>query len=202
MSQSPDNAERWYEPTTGWHIGRRALDVLIELDAPAPMPLSTERRWYVSDHNALLAVTGFETRLKLKGLAREAPADVRTEISDALDSWHAALPFSESEREIVRHAYEEGSQEALAYREVPGALRRQEFNIVSAGVRRVVSGRDPMRRWWAWRRELDEYEGQDTLHQARAAVTAIAGRLIRPENMPDIFYDLQVFTRPMPLERD
>ena len=39
-----------------------------------------------------------------------------------------------------------------------------------AGVRRVVSGRDLMRRWIAWRREAGEYEGQGSHDQARDAL--------------------------------
>lgn len=99
-------------------------------------------------------------------------------------SAHAALPFNEAERGIVCSAYRADSGEAGAYREIPSQIRQQEFEIVSAGLGSVVRGRDLMRRWWAWRREADDFDGQDSLSRAKTALIQLVGLFVSPECMP------------------
>lgn len=81
-----------------------------------------------------------------------------------------------------------GGQGAI---DIPRFLRPRSPTIVEAGLRRVVKGRDLMRRWWAWRRDLDEFADQGGLDQARAALVNLAGELIPPEGLPYIYYELQ-----------
>lgn len=51
------------------------------------------------------------------------------------------------------------------------SIRRREAAIISAGVRRVIYGRELLGRWWwSWRREADGFSGQETLDIARDAL--------------------------------
>ena len=188
----------WSEmPDETYSLAIRAFDAVLAVWEGAPVPDSGERRWFVSDHDALSASMAFEDRVRSKGFPPEVPTGVRAELTGYLDRWHAALPFNEAEREIVCSAYQSDSGEVEAYREIPSQIRRQEFEIVNAGLRSVVRGRDLMRRWWAWRREADEFAEQGSLSQAKAALIQLVGHFVPPENMPPhISYDLQGSSAP------
>jgi hypothetical protein len=92
-------------------------------------------------------------------------------------SFHAALPFTETERQwLVDHMIgasvevpvampEDASAEQLAT-----AISLQEATIVSAGLHKVVNGGVLLQRWLDWRRETGDYRGQGTLDIARHAL--------------------------------
>jgi hypothetical protein len=93
----------------------------------------------------------------------------------------AATPFTEGER---RWLYEEPShrtQRGL------GELVGQTAEILDAGVLQVVQGRDVVRRWWAWRRERDEFAGQGSLDEAREALGAMSLKLVSEKLWPPQF---------------
>jgi hypothetical protein len=101
----------------------------------------------------------------------ELEGDVRQRAFDAFAKLHTALPFDEAERGWLVTAWrQEGS---TTVEDLPGAIASQEAQIVSAGVERTVSGRDLMRRWMAWRRGEDEFQGQAGLNQAREALQRV-----------------------------
>ncbi|MFZ1990966.1 MAG: hypothetical protein WAW96_14485 [Alphaproteobacteria bacterium] len=193
--QEASGADVWYEPgayeDSMGPLGAKALYTVMALAEDTPMRADGERRWFVSDHDTLAVSMGLEEQVRSGGLSPEAPAEVRDEVTGYLDAWHAALPFNESEREIVRNAYHASLIGSLAYREIPTQLRKADFEVMASGVQTVVRGRDLMRRWWAWRRELDEFEGQDSVSHAKEAAAQLAGRLILPDRMPEIYYDLR-----------
>jgi hypothetical protein len=56
--------------------------------------------------------------------------------------------------------------------------------IVSGGLGQVVQGRDIVRRWWDWRRELGEFTGQGSLEVARTELGNIATKLVIPRQWP------------------
>lgn len=192
-------ADWWELRSESRALGFQALYAFIEVSEDAPVRTDGERRWFVSDHNALLISMAFEDHIRLEGLPSDAPADVRAEVSGYLDAWHEALPFNEPEREIVRGAYNAAPDRPLAYREIPSQLRKSDFEVMESGVKKIVRGRELMRRWWAWRRELDEFEGQGNLGQAKEAVANLAGKLIPSERMPYIYYDLRGMQYPRAL---
>ncbi len=192
----------WEMPKETYSLTVGAFDALLDIWEGAPVPDSGERRWFVSDHDALRASMAFEDRIRSKGLPPEVPTDVRADLSSYIDRWHAALPFNEAEREIVCSAYRADSGEVGAYREIPSQIRRQEFEIVNAGLRSVVRGRDLMRRWWAWRREADEFAGQDSLSQAKAALLQLVGQFLPADHIPPpISRDIQDQEQWAPLRR-
>lgn len=89
---------------------------------------------------------------------------------DALLAFHIALPYNEAERQWL-------TQVDSASERTPDDLSRLiegcEDRIMMAGVQQVVSGRDLMRRWTAWRRETDEFAGQGSLDKAREALQSV-----------------------------
>jgi hypothetical protein len=108
-------------------------------------------------------------------ISAEIMGPVKKKANDALFALHTALPFSEAERGWLIQLFRQlhvPSIEAL-----PGMIETQEAQIISAGVKRVVTGRDLMRRWTAWRRETDEFVGQGSLDQAREALQSMQGLL-------------------------
>jgi hypothetical protein len=183
-------SERRYR--VGLQLG--ALGVLMELHEAAPIPTNGRRRWYVSDHSSLGMAMSFEQEVREEGV-HNAPAEVRDEVSSRVDDWHGALPFSEVERTVIYDAYQRGHREP---RDVPSQLRQEGYQRISSGVSSRIEGRELMSRWWAWRRELDQFAGQESLIEARATVARMTALLIRPSEMPDIYYDLVGRDRPVP----
>jgi hypothetical protein len=104
----------------------------------------------------------------------EVPIDVATpggrQAFDARNSFHDALPFQDAERRwLVSRIREEHRSEETTEQ----LLMTSEGQIMMAGVKRAISGRDLMRRWAAWLAQTDEFEGQDSLGQARTALAAV-----------------------------
>jgi hypothetical protein len=90
----------------------------------------------------------------------------------------AATPFSEGER---RWIYETPNQRrGQGLEELVG----KATEIMEAGVYGTVSGRDLARRWWAWRRESQEFAGQNSLGEARGSLGNIALKLVNEPNWP------------------
>jgi hypothetical protein len=204
MAEPSGGEAIWYEwptPTSNPSLGMGALEALVDLSEDAPIPTGDHRRWYVSDYEALLSSLRLEEKAKSEGIPTDAPSDVRTELNGYLDSFYVALPFTEVERGIVHRVYGEPREAGKSHRDIPGQIRKQQFEVVSAGLRTVVRGRDLMRRWWAWRRELDEFEGQGSLEQAKLALVSFTGRIVPPEKMPNVFYNRQGQKRPVPYRR-
>jgi hypothetical protein len=189
--QLSDRGDVWYEAPP-YPIGENALYALTWSVADAPIPAVGRRRWLVSDYDSLTVAINLEDRVKKEGLPADAPESVRGELNGYLDAWYMALPFSEAERGVVLDAYR--LEEALIHRDsLASDIRKTKVEVVAAGVRSVVKGRDLMRRWWSWRRELDEFAGQGSLTQARVALTGLVERLIPPEELPIIAEEVRCF---------
>jgi hypothetical protein len=100
--------------------------------------------------------------------------------------YRVALPFDETERAWLYDAYEAAWGPKCIQR-----IRAQEARVMSAGLRRVVVGRDLMRRWWAWRRETDEYAGQGGLDAAREGLRAIVEAVAPDLDLPTPYLALR-----------
>jgi hypothetical protein len=91
---------------------------------------------------------------------REAvDVDAAEKIDAVVGHYRAALPFDEPEGRWLLQTYDEvwGTDSIARIRSHP------PVEIVAGGLRRVIAGRDLLRRWWAWRRQTDEFRGQGTL---------------------------------------
>jgi hypothetical protein len=113
-----------------------------------------------------------EADIPLINVFNDVTHEDRQKLNDALHAFHTALPFDEAERGWLGQTYNRLAEQHVV-REIPGLIEGCEDHIMMAGVRRVVSGRDLMHRWIAWRREADEYEGQGSLDQAREALGSL-----------------------------
>jgi hypothetical protein len=108
------------------------------------------------------------------------------EVEDVLFRYHTALPFDEAEREWLWQAYD-----AAWGPNSISIIRRREARVMSAGLRRVILGRDLMRRWWAWRRETDEYAGQGSLDAARESLRELIETVSPSLDLPEPYLTLR-----------
>jgi hypothetical protein len=138
----------------------------------------------------------FATWLALESELQDMSLPFELEIADLLRPFHRqvaklhdGLPFSEAERSWMLHL----KAEPLSGDAVPPpyeGFADLEEGIVSAGLLRVVSGRDLMRRWISWRRETDEYTGQGTMMYARDALADLIQLVAPDESLPESYTSL------------
>ena len=186
--QQPWRAEAPFG-TYGTGIGDSGFDLLHYMCTERPngdMP-----QWQSKDTLA------FATWLSMEVDLQDMPLPVELEVADLLrpfhrqvEKFHNAFPFSEAERSwMVRLEAEPESKDAV---QPPfEGFADLEEGIVSAGLRRVVTGRDLMRRWISWRRETDEYTGQGTMTYARDALAELIQLVAPDESLPESYTSLR-----------
>jgi hypothetical protein len=107
-----------------------------------------------------------------------------------LRDFYHSLPFGEAERHwLLDLNY--GAQSDDTEADLEAKLSRQEATIISTGLQRVVTGRSLLHRWLAWRREADEYSGQDTLSVARESLRELIEIVVPDTSMPESYAALQ-----------
>ncbi len=139
------------------------------------------QEWLPSDDGTLHHMADFEDHVTNFCIEPAMPAEQRPQLRGGLNlglaAYHDALPFSGAERRWITDTL----------RGIPKKERRARQTIVSqeaaeimvAGVRRVTKGTDLTRRWWAWRRQTDEFEGQGSFDATICALDSIAMILMR-----------------------
>ena len=110
----------------------------------------------------------------------------RHHVERSLHTYYTSLPFSEAERHWFFDSYERLYGVGLLDK-----LRQQEETIVSDGLPRAVSGRDLLRRWSSWRRQTDEFRGQNTVDIAREALRELVETLSPDLGLPDPYLTLR-----------
>jgi hypothetical protein len=165
-------------------LGVRAIDALYDLcDVPSEWSDDRHGYWLPSDKRALQGWFNIEEKiLDVQAKPPEASVEDVEHLNDLLFQYHVALPFDEAERHWLYDAYDE----AWGLGSI-GIIRRQEASIVSGGLHRVVYGRDLMRRWWAWRRETDEFRGQGTVDLAREALRELIETVSPDRDLPETY---------------
>jgi hypothetical protein len=104
-------------------------------------------------------------------------------------TFRTSLPFTEAER---RWLFDEGCELPNLHEDAWfESARGTDEELVSAGVVRVVHGRDLLQRWWSWRREIGEYAGQGSLDQARSALEGVIGLLAPESGLPETYVVLR-----------
>ncbi len=163
-------------------LGIHASDLLYDLcDVPT---WSQAQRWQWIDtdkitfHNWFTVEEHVPTALGEPGLS----TDQIDTITGLLGDLNVALPYDEAERHWLYAAYDE----AYGPNSVSIIEQREPVEVVTRGLRRVIDGRDLMRRWWAWRRETDEFRGQGTLHVAREALRELI-ETVAPSQLPETY---------------
>lgn len=130
----------------------------------------------------------WETTLQEPLIAADSSYGLVERFEPAWRSFQAALPFTVEERTWFLDP--DGTTAERADK------RNQEATIISAGVHKVVSGRELVRRWLAWRRETDEFEGQGTLDIAREALRSLHELVTPGEPLPDSYIRLRAEPTP------
>jgi hypothetical protein len=153
-------------------------------DALADMPEwrgGTKRRWLPSDHLSFQATIEFayeaheaQARLYMPDEAEDSRDGIPLDWH--LDNVHTNLPFSEAERHwLIRTFYfKRGSAPERDAAAVVVGEAECTGSTVDAGQERPLDGRKLLDRWWAWRRDVFEFEDELSIHAACKALCAIA----------------------------
>jgi hypothetical protein len=128
-----------------------------------------------------------ELELWLTLYESDAKGDERVEFQrsfvDLVHVFHTALPHDEAERRWLYDNYWEVMPEA-------GEVRDIETEVMSGGIRRVVHGRELVRRWIAWRQGSDEYAGHNGIGVARSALAGVITLLTPERPLPQEYIEL------------
>jgi hypothetical protein len=118
-----------------------------------------------SDHRAFRIYADFRDTLNYT----EPHDDTGETFWHAVDLFHAALPFSEGERRWFLDAYKSARSVELTKfgMRAQEVIASAETTITSNGLHKVIKGRELIRRWAAWRREIDEFADQGTVEEAQ-----------------------------------
>jgi len=146
------------------------VDELITSLSDVPEALSESGAMPRADCAALADWLTLEQLVPLVDVPVELEGDVRQRAHDALNAFHTALPFSEAERDWLVRLYRHRSPTG---EDLPAMIDTCNDQIVSAGIKREVVGRDLMRRWIVWRREDAEFAGEHSVDEARGALQGV-----------------------------
>lgn len=170
-------------------IAHQAGNLLAYLSKePAHKFMGDGGTWDEEDRFALDVWTELEQDIYLCDTNRDS--DDRMEpvkqFRELCFSFHTALPYSEAEREwLLQH-----TRDVIGRGNEFELIDELEGQIVSAGLRQTVRGRDLMQRWIAWHRETDEYAGQHTIGVARSALAGLIGLLEPKQPLPEPYLAL------------
>lgn len=180
-----------FEPDSAW-MGQKAHE-LGALELPDPTPWATTvswtKPWTPDDEQTLDYFLMLEKSLPAMRASPEFDSDSRNQLNlhfrRLVADYHAALPFNDSERRwLVKTEYPPKSEdegEIPAPRGIP-RIYYAEGDIMAAGIRQVVRGRDLIDRWRRWRCGLDEFEGQGSMAAACETLTGL-GVLLEAEGI-------------------
>jgi hypothetical protein len=108
------------------------------------------------------------------GLTFAEPSDGIKAAHREVDLLHACLPLSDGERRWMIDAYDANRDEGDR---LDQAIVGSEATITTNGLRQVIKGQELVRRWAAWRREIDEFAGQGIIKETRQHLRRIRGLL-------------------------
>lgn len=157
------------------YLAVTAVDIVSQLSHVPQRPDIRRVRWANSDYCTFYDWQELERAVPLA--VTELSVDDGCRLADQLESLHCALPYSEAERRWLRVNYAEPPTESGRWE----SIRRQEIAVVSNGLVQVMHGREMLRKWWAWRRETDEFAGQGSLDEACAALNTLASMFVIKE---------------------
>jgi hypothetical protein len=179
-----DGTHREYGPYgfTGDRVGSSAIYFLDSHFADGGLSTGTDDdplRWNTADTSTFDLLQNLDTGIKFIDLDPELDGSEIADLHRQFARLHAALPFSEPEREwLWVRAVNQGEVG------IPGVLLGETAEVMSKGTLQVLQGRDLVRRWWAWRREAHEFEAQGSLNEACLALGGIAETLVLEQNRP------------------
>lgn len=179
----------------GTFLGSGARGMIEQL-APSTWQPGDRRRWQAADYWSLTSLYGFERecvpllgRESLDHSVLHGPEEAKREFEQVVSrltaAFHDALPFDDTERRWAVDVFERelggGGGVAHERRAATERFRATEDELTIDGVAQVVSGRELGRRWWAWRRNADEFAERGSLDDARAALRGLT-ELLSPRD--------------------
>lgn len=182
-------ARRWPPLTESEALGGAAHDLVlllnVEVDEWHDHWTDVTREWLPSDSATLHDISDFD-RLTAEAVTEpdmtlERRREVRQVLNDGLPLYYEALPFSTAERRWIGQVLGNSSKPQERTREL---LVGVEAEILDKGLRTTIKGSDVLRRWWSWRRQIDEFEGAGSFDAARCALEGIAATLMTKSIMP------------------
>jgi hypothetical protein len=200
LSPSPEAVAALYPyGVAGLSIGKSAQffrGALVPKRTPSPAA-HRHRYWTEQDHDSFGSAISIERTSRRLRMSLDLTLDQRQTIADqllgSLATLREALPYSEAERRWLVDTHEQltaqhseyytgGTGERLSIRPPSGELlqhiKATEGEIVSAGLRQVVQGRDLVRRWWSWRRQTDEFADQGSREIVHLALNELSAMLV------------------------
>jgi hypothetical protein len=168
----------------GYEVGNDAILLLDELQRPVSPESGGPLCWDETDVDAFENLVQLDIGIRFISPDPDMDGVGVFDLHGNFQDLFGAVPFTEGER---RWMYE---PPADRYERGLGELVGKTGEIMEAGVLRVVQGRDLARRWWAWRRECDEFAGQGGLTQAREALGSMSLKLVREAYWPSCSMDM------------
>jgi hypothetical protein len=169
----------------GRQVGECAVALwneIVSADEAMPFTPGATPQWNDNDRLVFFNLMDFES--SIPGLEDVVQGDLDDHFSE-VGFFRAALPFTEDEQQwlygdgrITQELDENDWEEMDEARAREGMVMVAiEAQIIRLGEQHHMAGADVVRRWAAWRREADEYEGQDTLSVARNALRSLVKRV-------------------------
>lgn len=160
-------------------VGLVAHDMLLTL-ADAPRRHTRPYRWLAGDYMCLSAMVSLESHLPYfyvdHSLSHIERCRITRSVMRSVGEYRDALPFASADRRLVVKAFNADRGPGPWPHRV-ARLADMTATTLSAGLRTDISGQELMRRWWSWRHEADEFEGQDSLVVCRRALGSLAAAL-------------------------
>jgi len=168
-------------------LGLRAVDALHDLCDVPNRSTQEWTQWLPSDTCALQGWFNIEEKADIAFSADDVSKKNAAQVDDLLFRYRVALPYDEAERHWLYDAY--GAAWGPDSIQI---IRNQEARVMSSGLQRVLLGRDLVRRWWAWRRETDEYSGQGSAAAARETLRKMIETLSPDLDLPEPYLALRL----------
>lgn len=145
-------------------------------------------QWSDADDKEFAVWKELEDSFRLMPLPAELGVDEQLlQFHQNVDILHASLPFCEEERNWLIGATNARRDFLIPFRRVADWHIHQEQRIMVAGIRKVVQGRELVHRWYDWRRERNEYSGQDALPVARSVLWRLMQMLTPDAPQPEAY---------------
>jgi hypothetical protein len=181
-NDAPGIEHQWPYGSGAATLGMYASDILYDLCNLPSLPVTERPRWEVTDARALQGHFNMEEVMADAFTDLTITRDQIEILDDLVTRYHVSLPMDEAEREWL---FTECN--GLAVPEHLRAIRRQEVTLVSRGLRRVIYGRDLLRRWSAWRRDADEFASRGTVGIARETLRELIETVSPDLGLPETY---------------
>jgi hypothetical protein len=172
----------------GNEAGIEASILLGYLSEPLLESEHDERGWYDPESGALATLVDFDWQVPHIRAGRGVSIEEMEAFTTRLVAFRLALPLTEAERHWLHRV--KGAIDPHSHW-FESQIGDADDEVISAGLRTTIDGRDVLRRWRAWRREGEEYANQGTLDLAREALRGVVQLLLPDEPLPEPYRRLR-----------